>query len=164
MRNLSSRSCAGRSAAGRTVPAALVSLAALAVCAPAWAFPWPWHHHRAAARPTATATVHAIAVSLEGGAGAAIGQSWDRNTLLLDLTGQGGQGEATLTRLPDAGWPLRLEFRVRPGAIARLTVQGAQRVEFSVPAQGAPLTLKLDPGVYVTDTTRITLRWSAAGD
>jgi len=150
----------------RNVSTPLVMLAALGVWLPAWAFPWPWHHHhRAAARVAAPPPVHAVAVTPGAGmAGATIAEAWDRNTLLIDLTKQGGQGEATLTRLPNAGWPPRLAFRVRPGAIARLTVQGAQRMVFSVPAQGTALTLKLDPGVYVTDTASITLRWSAAGD
>jgi hypothetical protein len=144
-------------------------LVALGMCLPAAAFAWPWHHHatRAAA---STPSVHAIAVTLGGasaGAGTtatAIGQAWDRNTLLLDLTAQGGQGGATLTRLPGAGWPARLELRVRPGKMGRLTVDGAQRVVFSIPPQGAPLILKLDPGVYVTDTASVTLQWSEAGD
>lgn len=149
----------------RNVSIPLVMVAALGACLPAWALPWPWHHHRATARAAAPPPVHAIDVTPgAGAAGASIAEAWDRNTLLIDLTKQGGQGEATLTRLPHAGWPPRLAFRVRPGAIGRLTVQGAQRMVFSVPAQGAPLTLKLDPGVYVTDTASITLRWSAAGD
>lgn len=150
----------------RTVSIPLVMLSALGVCLPAWAFPWPWHHHhRAHVAARAAAPVHAIAVTAGAGAtGASIAEAWDRNTLLIDLTKQAGRGEATLTRLPNAGWPPRLAFRVRPGAIARLTVQGAQRMVFSVPAQGAPLTLELDPGVYVTDTASITVRWSAAAD
>lgn len=141
--------------------APLALVAALGVCAPAWALHWPWHHsaHRAAgsAASASVPAVHAIDVT-----SSTVGQAWDRNSLLLDLTRQGGQGEVTLTRLPGAGWPMRLEFRVRPGAMARLEVQGAQRVVFSVPAHGAPLVLELDPGVYVTDTSHITLRWSAA--
>jgi hypothetical protein len=160
---------------------AVVLLAALAVSMPGWALPWPWHH-RPHARPVRAAppAVHAIAVTAEGtgaeshglgaaaaqpasAAGPGIAQSWDQNTLLLDLTREGGQGGATLTRLPGAGWPIRLEFRVRPGAFARLVVQGAERVIFAVPAHGPPLILRLDPGVYVTDTPSITLRWSAAG-
>lgn len=142
--------------------APLALVAALGVCLPAWALHWPWHHSgHAAAAPVPA--VQAIAVTLDAaGAASTVGQSWDRNALLLDLTREGGQGGATLTRLPGAGWPMRLEFRVRPGAMARLEVQGAQRVVFSVPVQGAPQLLKLEPGVYVTDTTRITLRWSAA--
>ena len=145
-----------------TVPplaAPLTLLATLGVCLPAWALHWPWHHHgaRPAAGAATPSTVHAIAVT-----SSTVGQAWDRNTLLLDLTRQAGAGAATLTRLPGAGWPMRLEFRVRPGAMTRLEVQGAQRVVFSVPAHGAPLILELDPGVYVTDTTRIMLRWSAA--
>ena len=59
---------------------------------------------------------------------------------------------------------MRLEFRVQPGSFGRLEVVGAQRVVFAVPAQGAPLLLKLAPGAYRADTAQITLRWSAADD
>ena len=95
---------------------------------------------------------------------ATILQYWDRNTLLLDLSAVGGEGGASITPIKALGWPIRLEFRVRPGSIGRLEVLGAQRVLFAVPAQGAPLLLKLAPSAYHADTEQITLRWSAADD
>lgn len=157
-------------AAGRCAAVLAALLAALAVSLPAWAFHWPWHHHPAAAPGE---SVHALAIAVDGAPGAtgsstgtptpAVPQSWDRNTLLVDLTHLAGEGGATLAPLPSYGWPVRLEFRVRPGAMASLEVQGAQRVVYWLPAQGAALTLKLDPGVYRPGTGNIRLRWSAAG-
>jgi hypothetical protein len=162
-----------RSARSRALPqaplTALCALTALAAAVPAWAR-WPWQHRPAAA---STQTVSVLAVTLDSagvtGAPAAgkapIAQYWDRNTLLLDLTHLSAAGSATLMPVPaNGGWPVRLEFRVQPGAIARLQVVGAQRVTFIVPAHGTAEVLKLDPGVYLADTAQINLRWSAAGD
>jgi hypothetical protein len=95
---------------------------------------------------------------------AAVPQSWQRNTLLVDLTHLPGNGSATLTPPPNTGWPVRLAFRVQPGSIASLTVEGAQRVQFTLPARGAAMTLQLDPGVYVVKTASLTLQWSAVDD
>ena len=50
------------------------------------------------------------------------------------------------------------------GHIGRLEVLAAQRVVYGVPAQGAPLLLKLAPSAYHADTAQIMLRWSAADD
>lgn len=136
--------------------------------APAWpALAWhlPWHHraHRAAA---ADPSAPGLAITLAGQAAsaAAVPQSWQRNTLLVDLTHLPGNGSATLTPPPNAGWPVRLAFRVQPGSIASLTIEGAQRVQYTLPARGAAMTLQLDPGVYVVKTASLTLRWSAADD
>ncbi len=117
-----------RSAGSRALPLAaltgltgLTALTALAVAVPAWAR-WPWQHRPAAA---STQTVSVLAVTL-GSTGASntpaagkapIAQYWDRNTLLLDLTHLSAAGSATLTPVPaNGGWPVRLEFRVQPGA------------------------------------------------
>jgi len=94
----------------------------------------------------------------------AIAQYWDRNTLLLDLTGVSGEGSALMAPRPGTAWPARLEFRVQSGSVANLEVSGAQRVLFTVPTQGAATLLKLDPGVYLATTTAITVHWSAADD
>jgi hypothetical protein len=164
-----------RSARSRALPLALLTalsaLTALAAAVPAWAR-WPWQHRPAAA---STQTVSVLAVTLGSAAPgvssapaagkAPIAQYWDRNTLLLDLTHLSEAGSATLMPVAaNGGWPVRLEFRVQPGAIARLQVVGAQRVTFIVPAHGTAEVLKLDPGVYLADTAQISLRWSAAGD
>jgi len=138
--------------------AVLAAVVGLGTTLPAWALHWPWQHH---ARRTPAQAVSVLAVAQ----GARIAQYWDRNTLLVDLTRLRGAGSATLTPLPaQGGWPVRLEFRVQPGTIARLQVRGAQRVTFVVPAHGAAEVLKLDPGVYLADTARLTLRWRAADD
>jgi hypothetical protein len=124
----------------------------------------PWHHraHRAAASSPAPGLN--IVVARQRAGTAAVPQSWQRNTLLVDLTQLSDAGSATLTPPPNAGWPVRLAFRVRPGSIASLTVEGAQRVQFTLPARGAAMTLQLDPGVYVVKTPSLTLHWSAADD
>ncbi len=151
-----------------TVRAALLGTAgllALLMLAPARAWHLPWHH--AHARPLAP-PVRVLGVQVDGataqGSAASTPQSWDRNTLLVDLTGLGGQGAATLTPLPSQDWPARIAFRVRPGSIATLEVQGAQRVVFTVPNGGPAFTVTLDPGVYVIRTPSLRLRWSAADD
>jgi hypothetical protein len=118
---------------------------------------WPWRHRP----PAAPAPVQELSIE-PAGAAAPILQFWDRNTLLLDLTSQSGDGGATLHAPAGRGWPVRIEFRVQPGRFAQLEVQGRQRVVFEVPAQGAPVVLKPGPGTYARDTAQITLRWSAA--
>jgi len=145
------------------VRALSVLAAALGLSAPAWAWHlpslhWPWHHHR----PTGPEAVHELSIQMQDGAAKAIAQYWDRNTLLLDLSAVSGEGSAVVAPRPGTGWPVRLEFRVQSGSIANLEVSGVQRVLFSVPTQGRPSLLHLDPGVYLATTAAITLRWSAA--
>jgi hypothetical protein len=74
------------------------------------------------------------------------------------------EGTATLMPLAARGWPIRLEFRVQPGSIAHLEVQGRERIVFELPGQGAPVLFRLAPDAYLPDTPQISLRWSAAGD
>jgi hypothetical protein len=130
--------------------------AALCLMLSACALHWPWHHHPKPPPPA----VHYVDVG--GDWRDDIRQYWDRNTLKLDLTALSGDGEATVMPIGSVGWPVRLEFEVRPGGFARLEVLADQRVVFDVPPRGRVLTLKLDPGVYAAATVSITLRWSAA--
>ena len=127
----------------------------------ACAMHWPWKR-----RPVPPPQpVQQVSIAGDAaGAAVTIPQYWDRNTLLLDLSGVSGEGGANVTPIKALGWPIRLEFRVRPGSIGRLEVLGAQRVVYAVPAQGEPLLLKLAPSAYHADTPQITLRWSAAAD
>jgi hypothetical protein len=134
-----------------------VPIAALCVALSACGMHWPWKH-RTKQPPE---PVHYVTVVSDN---AAIAQYWHRNALQFDLTAVSGEGSATVTPVKSVGWPVRLEFVVRPGSFGRLEVIGAQRVVFQVPTQGANLTLKLAPGAYVPGTESITLRWSAAGD
>jgi hypothetical protein len=138
------------------------AIIALCLVTSACGLHWPWRH-RSQAAPV---PVHELAIeapaAADGTPAAPIQQFWDRNTLLIDLTAQGGLGAATLHPASGHGWPVRLEFRVQPGRFTQLEVQAQQRVVFEVPAQGAPLVLRLAPGAYTRETTQITLRWSAA--
>jgi hypothetical protein len=145
------------SSSGRSI--ALVT--ALSLVLSACAMHWPWKR-----RPVPPPQpVHQVSIVTDAsGSAATILQYWDRNTLLLDLSGVGGEGGATITPIKALGWPIRLEFRVRPGTIGHLEVVAAQRVIFAVQSQGDPLLLKLAPGAYRDDTAQITLRWSAAED
>src|SRR6185437_7589873 len=115
----------------------MLSIGALWLTAPAWAlhlpamhWPFHWHHHRA----SATQPVQELSIQMQSAANAkAIAQYWDRNTLLLDLTGVSGEGSALMAPRPGTAWPARLEFRVQSGSVANLEVSGAQRVLFTVP-------------------------------
>jgi hypothetical protein len=139
----------------------LALIAMLSLSVSACAMHWPWTR-RPAPPPQ---PVHQVTIVPDASvATTAIVQYWDRNTLLLDLTAASGEGSATVTPIKALGWPVRLEFRVRPGTFGRLEVVGAQRVIFAVPSQGAPLLLRLAPSAYRTDTAQITVRWSAADD
>jgi hypothetical protein len=147
---LDSRTCRG-----------LALIAMLSLSVSACAMHWPWKR-----RPIPPPQpVHQVTIVADAAvAPTTIMQYWDRNTLQLDLTAASGEGGATVAPIKALGWPVRLEFRVRPGSIGRLEVLGAQRVVFAVPAQGAPLLLKLAPGAYYADTQQIIIRWSAADD
>jgi hypothetical protein len=136
-------------------------VAALSLVLSACAMHWPWKRRPV---PPPQPVQQVSIVSDASGTATTILQYWDRNTLLLDLSGAAGEGSANITPIKALGWPIRLEFRVRPGSIGRLEVVGAQRVVFAVPGQGAPLLLKLAPSAYRADTREITLRWSAAED
>ena len=129
---------------------------ALSACAMHWH--WPWHHRQKPPPPA----VHQVTV--ESDSAASILQFWDRNTLQFDLTALSGEGSATISAVKSVGWPVRLEFLVRPGSFGRLEVVGSQRVVFQVPPQGKNLVLKLAPGTYLPDTSSITVRWNAADD
>jgi hypothetical protein len=132
-------------------------VAMLCLTLSACAMHWPWKRHPKPAPPA----VHYVTVVSDAGA---ISESWDRNTLQFDLTGLSAEGHATLSQIKSVGWPIRLEFLVRPGSFGQLEVVAAQRVVFEIPPQGKNVVLKLAAGVYAPDTQSISLRWSAAGD
>jgi hypothetical protein len=124
---------------------------------------WPWKGRT----PQPPQPVRELSIRMlppgDPGFTARITQFWDRNTLLLDLTQLAGAGAVEL-RAGAAGWPVRVEFRVQPGAIAVLEMRGIERNLFQVPAAGAPLLLQPPPGAYARAGEPLTLRWSAAGD
>ena len=116
---------------------------------------WPWHHR---ASPPAAA-VHELDISGAPTADA-FPQSWKRNTLLVDLSAASGSGTIALKPVAGGEWPVRLAFRVTPGAIGVLEVRAAQRATFPVIAAGGkPVDLELAPGVYTPQSSQMTVSW-----
>jgi hypothetical protein len=143
--------------AGRGAVCTVVAVLALsaAACGHVPRAHWPWHRQS----PAAPAPVHELDVS--GAAGAAFPQYWMRNTLLLDLSAASGSGSITLRPASAYGWPVRLAFRVTPGAIGVLEVRAAQRTSLPIAgAGGRPVDLELAPGVYTPQTEQMTVSWA----
>jgi len=114
--------------------------------------------------PPAPQPVEELRVEAGEGSSGPLLQFWERNTLVVDLRSVSGSGSATLAPRPQAGWPVRLAFRVVPGSIGELEVKGTQRAVFVVGSgSSAPVELKLDPGVYTPHTPAITLVWGPRG-
>lgn len=143
--------------------ALLVALLALGACShlpqwahwPHWSPHWPWQH----APPPPPQPVHELDVS-----GAATpAQYWQRNTLLIDLSAASGSGSIVLTPPAGHSWPVRLAFRVRPGAFGELEVRGAAREVLPISAVGTrPMDLELPPGIYDPRTPQLTVSWGPA--
>jgi hypothetical protein len=137
-----------------TATASAIVLSALLAASGCSHLHWPWHRRP----PAAPAPVHELEIA--GAAADSFPQYWKRNTLLIDLSAAGSSGNLTLKPAAGGTWPVRLAFRVRPGAMGALEVRGAQRVVLPIsPAGGAPVDLELAPGVYRADTPRITVSW-----
>ena len=119
---------------------------------------WPWHHAPAAPAPP----VAELEVVAEAGVTAQVlPQSWDRNALRVSLEGLAGAGELKLRPVQGHGWPIRIEFAVRPGSFAQLEVRAEQRVIMNVPATGAVAILPVPQGLYAPRTKEMTLRYGS---
>ncbi len=87
-------------------------------------------------------------------------QYWKRNTLVVDLQSAASSGRVTMRPRAAEGWPVRIAFRVTPGAIGRLEVQAAQRVVLPVNGAAPPaLDLELPASAYQRDTPAIVVSW-----
>ncbi len=140
----------------------LLATAGLAGCAsrPAVLHPSTWHMPWRKAGTPPPAVVSELAVqAVDGVATPVVPQYWNRNTLRVDLSAMSGSG--TLSLLPNAvnGWPLRIEFTVRPGSMQQLEASGDKRVVFNIADSGELLLLPLGSGVYTPATKVLTLRW-----
>jgi hypothetical protein len=153
------RASAAARARGVTARVAIVTLAAMAAAGCGHLRPhWPWQH-RPAPPP---APVHELDIS-GAPAADAFPQYWKRNTLLVDLSAASGSGSITLKPVAGHEWPVRLAFRVSPGAVGELDVQGAQRLVLPVtPSGGKPVDLELAPGIYPGQTPQMTVAWAPA--
>lgn len=139
--------------------AAALTLAALLVAGCSH-LKWPWRHEP----PPPPVPVHEVDLSGAGAEG--FRQYWKRNTLLIDLSAASGSGTLTVKPVEGTTWPVRVAFRVRPGAFAVLEVRGDERVSLPINASGStPIDLELTPGIYTPKTPQLSVSWGpgAAG-
>ena len=137
--------------------AAWVAALALALLVGGCGRHWPWHH----SPPPPPTPVHELDIT--GPAADTYPQYWKRNTLLVDLSGASGSGSITLKPVEGSTWPVRIAFRVRPGAIGVLDVRGAERTLLPINDTGAsPVDLELTPGMYTPTTPQMTVSWGPA--
>jgi hypothetical protein len=117
---------------------------------------WPFHRKPKPAPPA----VHEFNLVNVDGSEASYPQYWQRNTLVVDLSGVSGSGAVT-ARLPDeTTWPVRVAVRVRPGSIQQLEILGEERNVLAVSGEGTKLIdLELAPTVYTPKTAAIYISW-----
>jgi hypothetical protein len=119
----------------------------------------PWRHK--APPPPEVST--ALTVATPAGAAVAWPQFWQRNDVVLDLTGVAATGSAIIAPRAGLAWPVRVALRLTPGAIGAIDVRGAQRWVVPVPVSGAAtVDLELPPGLYQAATHQITVSWGPA--
>lgn len=147
-----------RSGPGRSVARCAAALAVLLLAGGCshMSGHWPWHK---SPPPPPPPPVHELDIS---GADA-FPQSWKRNTLLVDLSAASGSGGVTLKPAEGTTWPVRIAFRVTPGAIGELEVHAAQRVVVPISSTSAThIDLELAPGVYTPQSPDMHVSWGPA--
>jgi hypothetical protein len=115
----------------------------------------PWRHRA----PPAPEVSTALTVATADGAALAWPQVWQRNDVVLDMSGVAATGAAVVMPRSGLAWPVRVALRVTPGVIGAIDVRGAQRLIVPVPAGGGSVNIELPPGVYVAATKQIMLSW-----
>ena len=119
----------------------------------------PWSHK--APPPPEVST--ALTVATPEGAAVSWPQFWQRNDVVLDMSGAAASGSAVIAPRAGLAWPVRVALRVTPGAIGAIDVRGAQRWVAPVPATGAAtVDIELPPGVYQSATRQLTVSWGPA--
>jgi hypothetical protein len=117
---------------------------------------WPFHKKE---KP-APEQVHEVYLVNPDGTPANFPQYWQRNTLIIDLSGVSGAGAVT-ARLPEqTTWPVRVGVRVQPGSVEQVEVQGEERNVMAVSREaGLPIDLEFPPSVYRPTTAAIYINW-----
>jgi hypothetical protein len=119
----------------------------------------PWSHK--APPPPEVST--ALTLATPEGTAVTWPQFWQRNDVVLDMSGVAGTGSAVVAPRAGLAWPVRVALRVTPGTIGAIDVRGAQRWMVPVPAAGAAtVDLELPPGVYQSTSRQITVNWGPA--
>lgn len=122
--------------------------------------PTSWHR---SPPPPPPAVVSVLEVHQPaGGAGPVLPQRWQRNTLVIDLRSQAGEGALEISPANGALWPIRLALLVRAGSMGTLEVDGVGRQQFTVPATGADLTYAIAPELYPPGRRSLTLAWHSS--
>jgi hypothetical protein len=118
---------------------------------------WPFYKKP---KPVPEVVNEVTLVNADGSA-ASYPQYWKRNTLVIDLSGAGGQGSVT-ARLPDeTTWPVRVAVRVTPGSVGQLEVQAEERNVLPVTADGTKVVdIELSPSLYTPKTAAIYISWA----
>ncbi len=95
------------------------------------------------------------------GSPATYAQYWVRNTLVIDLSGIGGQGSVA-ARLPEEStWPVRVALRVQPGSVGQLDIQAEERNILPVTTEGTkPVDIELATSLYTPKTAAIYISWN----
>jgi hypothetical protein len=119
----------------------------------------PWAHKS----PPAPEVSLALTMAAPDGTTLSWPQFWQRNDVVLDMSGLTGTGSAVVMPRTGLAWPVRVALRVTPGAIGEIEVRGAQRFIVPMAATGAgAVDVELPPGVYVASTKQLTLTWGPA--
>jgi hypothetical protein len=147
-------------ASGRILATVLLTLA-LAGCAD-WSWnPAKWSLFNKEPEP-APPVVEVLAIESLSPNPAAdrFAQSWDGVRLVIDVYSDTGVGRAVL-KPREAGWPLRLAFRLHLPALEGFEVRSAQTLRFGLGHE--PLTepafIDLPPGAYTKDSPQIEIQW-----
>ena len=145
-----------RSVGRRVVHGSFMLVILLAGCSHLSGAHWPWRN-----KPTPPPQeVHELVVTTESGTAGSFPQYWRRNTLVVDLRGASGSGNLVLKPREGNQWPVRLAFRVMPGAIGELEVRAEQRTVLPVATGGSkPIVLELTPGIYTPKSAQIAVAW-----
>jgi hypothetical protein len=139
----------------RSVP--VVALAVLlSACGTISRISWPWSKDP----PPAPEAVNELVITSD--AGATIPQYWQRNTLVLDMTGVPASGTATARPAFARGWPVRVAVRAMPGQFGAVEVRGSRRFVLLITTEGTtPVERELPPSVHSRGTPSLELRWGA---
>ncbi len=124
--------------------------------APTLSNPWPFQKK---AKPVPEAVNELNLVNADG-TPASFPQYWKRNTLVIDLSGIGGEGNVA-ARLPEeTTWPVRVAVRVRPGSVGQIEILGEERNVLPVATEGTQtIDLEFAPSVYTPRTAAIYISW-----
>jgi hypothetical protein len=122
----------------------------------------PWRHPS----PQPPPPVHELQVVVPPDAQVPIVlQFWERNTLVVDLTGVASQGSIELQPGASGHWPARLGLRFQPGRFEAVEIRGAQRIVYPVTEdRSGAATVDVPPAVYPPARTSLRLAWGARAD